>query len=240
MLTAAIVKKADGNEIKQLLALADSQEFGWKEQAVLSSLAIQSGNLPEKGMVKFASEPSIFQRADIPLESSRVEMLKSIFSWPGFDPKVVEASSNSLDADAMKQFADGRQKFLTSCASCHGANGKGANRMGPPLVNSDWVLGNEKRLTLILLHGLEGPIEVDGKKYDAPEILPVMPAHSTMDDASIAAILTYIRNEWGNQATPVSRRTVGGMRVLTQGRVYPWSAEELNKHIENLVTTKPE
>lgn len=240
MLTAAIVKKADDNEIKQLLALADKQEFGWKEQAVLSSLAIQSGNLPEKGMVKFASEPSIFKRADIPLESSRVEMLKSIFSWPGFDPKVVEASSNSLDADAMKQFADGRQKFLTSCASCHGANGKGANRMGPPLVNSDWVLGNEKRLTLILLHGLEGPIEVDGKKYDAPEILPVMPAHSTMDDASIAAILTYIRNEWGNQATPVSRRTVGGMRVLTQGRVYPWSAEELNKHIENLETTKPE
>ncbi|MBN3582960.1 c-type cytochrome [Algoriphagus aestuarii] len=240
MLTAAIVKKADSKEIKAVLALADNQEFGWKEQAVLSSLAIQSGNLPEKGMIKFASEPAIFRRSDIPLESSRIEMLKSIFSWPGFDPKITEASSNSLDADAMKQFAEGRQKFLTSCASCHGANGKGANRMGPPLVNSDWVLGNEKRLTLILLHGLEGPIEVDGKKYDAPEILPVMPAHSTMDDGSIAAILTYIRNEWGNQATPVSRRTVGGMRVLTQGRVYPWSAEELNKHIENLENSQPE
>ncbi|MEN2281601.1 c-type cytochrome [Algoriphagus sp. SE2] len=234
MLTAAIVKKANKKEIKELLVLADQPEMGWKEQAVLASLAIQSANSPEKGFVSFNSEPAIFQRQDLPLENNRIEMLKSMFSWPGFNPKEAAISSGTLDEESMKQFAEGRQKFLVSCASCHGANGRGANRMGPPLVNSEWVLGDEKRLSLILLHGLEGPIEVDGKKYDAPEILPVMPSHSTMDDASIAAILTYIRNEWGNQATPVSRRTVGGMRVMTQGRVYPWSAPELNEHIENL------
>jgi len=234
MLTASIVRKANEKEIKNLLALVDQSEIGWKEHAVLVSLAIQSANLPEKGFVKFNSEPSIFRRTDVPLEPNRLEMLKTMFSWPGFNPKEATLASGSLDGESMKQFADGRQKFLASCASCHGANGKGATRMGPPLVNSEWVLGDEKRLSLILLHGLEGPIEVDGKKYDSPEILPVMPAHSTMDDASIAAILTYIRNEWGNQATPVSRRTVGGVRVTNQGRVYPWSATELNQHIENL------
>ncbi|WP_296705566.1 c-type cytochrome [Algoriphagus sp.] len=234
MLTAAIVKKASEKEIKDLLALVDQPELGWKEQAVLASLAIQSANSPEKGFVAFNSEPAILLRNDLPLEANRIEMLKSMFSWPGFDPKEATISTGTLDEESMKQFAEGRQKFLVSCASCHGANGRGANRMGPPLVNSEWVLGDDKRLSLILLHGIEGPIEVDGKKYDSPEILPVMPAHSTMDDSSIAAILTYIRNEWGNQATPVSRRTVGGMRVTTQGRVYPWSAAELNKHIENL------
>ncbi|MBN3520107.1 c-type cytochrome [Algoriphagus lutimaris] len=234
MLTASIVKKADQNEIKGLLALVDIPELGWKEQTVLSSLAIQSANSPEKGFVSFNSEPSIFQRTDLPMDYQRIGMLKSLFTWPGFHPDEVEVVTGSLDASALKQFADGRQKFLVSCASCHGSDGRGENRMGPPLVNSEWVLGDEKRLSLILLHGLEGPIEVDGKKYDAPEILPVMPAHSTMDDASIAAILTYIRNEWGNQAPPISRRTVGGMRLTTQGRVYPWSAEELNQHIENL------
>lgn len=234
MLTASIVKKADQNEIKGLLALVDIPELGWKEQTVLSSLAIQSANSPEKGFVSYRAEPSIFQRTDLPIDSQRMGMLKSLFTWPGFHPDEVEAVAGTLDASALKQFADGRQKFLVSCASCHGSDGRGENRMGPPLVNSEWVLGDEKRLSLILLHGLEGPIEVDGKKYDAPEILPVMPAHSTMDDASIAAILTYIRNEWGNQAPPISRRTVGGMRLTTQGRVYPWSAEELNQHIENL------
>ncbi len=82
------------------------------------------------------------------------------------------------------------------------------------------------------MHGLEGPIEVAGKKYDAPDILPVMPAHSTMDDAAITAILTYIRNEWGNNAGPVGKRTVGVTRNTTQGRVVPWKAGELKKYMQ--------
>jgi hypothetical protein len=72
---------------------------------------------------------------------------------------------------------------------------------------------------------------VGGKVYDIPEILPVMPSHSTMDDAAITAIMTYIRNEWGNSASPVSRRTVGVTRHTTQGRVVPWTPKELNEHM---------
>ncbi|MBN7815480.1 DUF7133 domain-containing protein [Algoriphagus pacificus] len=234
MLTAAIIKKADEGEIKNLISLIDQDDMGWKEHAVLASMAIQSGNSPEVGFVAYSSEPNLFKRANLPLESNRIAMLKRLFSWPGFDPSQITTAEGNLEGKELKQFAEGRQKFLASCASCHGANGKGLNRMGPPLANSEWVLGDENRLTLILLHGLEGAIEVDGKKYDAPEILPVMPAHSTMDDSSIASILTYIRNEWGNQATAVTGRTVGKMRVTSQGRVYPWSPAELNQHVEKL------
>jgi mono/diheme cytochrome c family protein len=125
----------------------------------------------------------------------------------------------------------GRQHYLTTCAGCHGTDGAGMNRFAPPLVGSDWVLGEEKRLALIVLHGMEGPVEVAGKIYDTPEILPVMPAHSTLDDASITAILTYIRNEWGNNAGPLGKRTVGSTRNTSQGRVMPWKAEELNKYM---------
>ena len=139
----------------------------------------------------------------------------------------------------MQQFAIGRQKYLVTCAGCHGSDGAGVNRMGPPLAHSEWVIGDEIRLSLILLHGMEGPLEVSGKKYDAPEILPVMPAHSTMDDASIAAILTYIRNEWGNQAPAISGRTVSSTRHTSQGRVYPWTAPELIKHTDSLSVLKP-
>ena len=99
--------------------------------------------------------------------------------------------------------------------------------MPTPLVNSEWVLGDEKRLVLILLHGLEGPIDVAGVHYNSPDILPIMPAHSTMDDGDIAAILTYIRNEWGHQASPISRGVIGKTRVTSQGRVMPWTPEDL-------------
>lgn len=92
-------------------------------------------------------------------------------------------------------------------------------------------MGDERRLALIVLHGMEGRVQVGGKVYDSPEILPVMPAHSTMDDAAITAILTYIRNEWGNRAGPMGKRTVGTTRNTTQGRVVPWKAEELKKYV---------
>jgi hypothetical protein len=64
----------------------------------------------------------------------------------------------------------------------------------------------------------------------------VMPAHSTMDDASISSILTYIRNEWGNNAGAISTRTVGSTRHTSQGRVVPWTAAEVNRYIAD---TKP-
>jgi hypothetical protein len=62
-----------------------------------------------------------------------------------------------------------------------------------------------------------------------------MPSHSTLDDGAITSILVYIRNEWGNNAGPVNGRTVGQTRHLTQGRVVPWTPEELNKHIADSV-----
>jgi mono/diheme cytochrome c family protein/glucose/arabinose dehydrogenase len=240
MLTTAIINNGKSAEISALLALTDTQEMGWKESVILTGMAIQASDIEKPGIVSLPNEPSIFRRADLPLEPSRLAMLKRLFSWPGYQPSAAVASVGNLDEKAMKQFAEGRTRYLTSCAGCHGNSGKGAARMGPPLAGSEWVIGDEVRLSLIMLHGLEGPIEVAGKKYDAPEILPVMPSHSTMDDAAIASILTYIRNEWGNQATPVTGRTVSSTRHLNQGRVYPWSATELNKHMEGIAaSSKP-
>lgn len=231
-LTAAIIKNKNPDEIRALLALIEKNEFSWKEETLLASMAIHAGNVQEPGLVRLGAAPVIFTSEKHKIEPKRMERLKKIFSWPGYDPKEESGEEVLLSEQALAQFARGRQKYLTSCAGCHGNDGNGVNRMGPPLLGSEWVTGNEVRLALIILHGMEGPVEVSGKLYDAPEILPVMPSHSTMDDASIAAILTYIRNEWGNQAEPVSPRTVGTTRHQTQGRVFPWTADELNRHMD--------
>jgi mono/diheme cytochrome c family protein/glucose/arabinose dehydrogenase len=237
MLTTALINHGDSEQIKTLLALTDVPEIGWKETVMLTGMAIQAADLANPGLVKLSASPNLFTRTDLPLDAGRLEMLKRLFSWPGHSPANTPVAVGNLDEKALKQFAEGRQKYLVSCAGCHGSNGKGAARMGPPLAGSEWVLGNEVQLSLILLHGMEGPIEVSGKKYDAPDILPVMPSHSTMTDGDIAAVLTYIRNEWGNQAPAVTGRTVSSTRHLNQGRVYPWSATELKKHMETLAST---
>ncbi|MEJ7679255.1 MAG: cytochrome c [Segetibacter sp.] len=178
--------------------------------------------------VRLSAAPAILTKSAGKIGASHLVALTSLFEWPGHTAgKTIVTQKSLLNEEQQQLFASGRQHYLTTCSGCHGTDGAGMKRFAPPLIGSDWVLGDEKRLTLIVLHGMEGPVKVAGKVYDAPEILPVMPAHSTMDDAAITAILTYIRNEWGNNAGPIDKRTVGTTRNTSQGRVVPWKAGEL-------------
>lgn len=233
MLTTCLVRKRDPAELTALLALLDGNKasVGWREKAVLTGLSI-GGNNAKLKPIRLASAPGILSRANGKMDPSRLQALAALFEWPGHAAETSNVQKkHSLSEAEQKQFALGRQHYLSTCAGCHGTDGAGLNRFAPPLIGSEWILGDEKRLALIILHGIEGPVNVAGKVYNTPDILPVMPAHSTMDDAAITAILTYIRNEWGNDAGPVNWRTVGTTRVTSQGRVIPWTAEELNKYI---------
>lgn len=231
MLTTSIVRKGNPSELTSLLTMLDKESFGWQERAILTAMSIQGSNSKLKP-IRLTSVPNVIAKPNSKIESSRLNALKNMFEWPGHKAEPGNRRTvATLDEEAQQQFVLGRQHYLTNCAGCHGSEGEGMNRFAPPLVGSEWVLGDEKRLALILLHGMEGPVEVGGKVFDAPEILPVMPSHSTMDDKAITAIMTYIRNEWGNSAGPVARRTVGTTRYSTQGRVIPWTATELNQHM---------
>jgi mono/diheme cytochrome c family protein len=235
MLTSSVVKKRDPSELKMLLSWldVDKASFGWHQKTIVTGMAIQgmSGKIKS---VKLPAAPSILKRRDLEISSTHLQGISALFEWPGSQATTDSAArkGTNLDEQAKQQFAVGRKYYLSTCSGCHGNDGMGISRFGPPLKGSEWVLGDEERLTLILLHGLEGPLVVRNKLYDKPEILPVMPGHSTLDDGTIAAILTYIRNEWGNEAGPVTRRSVGTTRLTNQGRVLPWTAEELNAHMQ--------
>jgi mono/diheme cytochrome c family protein len=96
--------------------------------------------------------------------------------------------------------------------------------LAPPLVDSEWVLGSEQRLTRIILHGLSGPIKVEGRTYSLD-----MPALGVFNDEQVAAILTYIRREWEHTADPVEPATVKAVRAANSARTEGWRQEELLK-----------
>ena len=235
MIATSIINKSNPSELTSLLSLLDVEKssFGWKEKSVFNAISVRRNNSTIKPM-RLTETPGVLSRKNAGLDQKQIAILSSILEWPGHVAIKTDQKENTLSEKEQQQFTLGRQHYLTNCAGCHGSDGAGLKRFAPTLINSDWVLGDEKRLSLILLHGIEGPVTVDGKLYDVPEILPVMPAHSTMSDGAISAILTYIRNEWGNQATPVSGRTVSSTRHTSQGRVTPWTANELNAHMVKL------
>ena len=236
-LSTAVAKKGYPDEILDVLQKIqlNKDTLDWKENAILRGLAL--GKVAGRQPVSLKEKPGIVDHLDQldRAAKSRVDKIMLMTAWPGYYPDTTTSADRmQLTAGELELFNLGRQHFITSCSGCHGNEGEGLNRFAPPLVGSDWVLGDENRLALLVLHGVEGPIEVDGKTYGSPEILPVMPSHSILDDKVIAAILTYIRCEWGHSAKPVQPRTVSRLRHTTQGRVQPWKVDDLNAHVQTL------
>lgn len=113
---------------------------------------------------------------------------------------------------------DGRQIFVSTCQACHQATGQGLPGVFPPLAGSSFVTGDPHILTQIVLHGLHGPIEVSGTTYNGS-----MPAFGTQfNDGQLAALLSFIRKEWGNTGAPVEAGLVKDSRAATAKRTDPW------------------
>lgn len=118
---------------------------------------------------------------------------------------------------------DGRQIFGTRCAACHQATGLGVAGVFPPLAASEWVTGDQRVLVNILLHGVTGDLEVKGSTYKG-----AMPGWKALSDAELAAVTSYVRAEWGNQAAPIRPETVKAQRDATATRTEPYrSGQEL-------------
>ena len=144
-------------------------------------------------------------------------------------PIVVPKHLTGADA---KSYQLGGKVFRreSHCATCHQHTGLGMPNVYPPLANSKWVTGNEERLIKLTLHGLWGTIEVNGKVYDPSKGVPPMTAfHSLLKDEEVAAVLTYVRNTWGNKAPAVKASTVKKIRDANKSRNVFWKVEELLK-----------
>jgi mono/diheme cytochrome c family protein len=133
-------------------------------------------------------------------------------------PAALMASAGGAGA-ASGAAVDGGQIFAAKCVACHQATGLGMPGVFPPLAGSEWVLGNDKVLVQIPLHGITGSVHVKGAAYSG-----AMPMFNTLSDAEIAAVLTYVRSQWGNAAPPVSPATVAAGRKATQSRSTPFAS----------------
>lgn len=108
----------------------------------------------------------------------------------------VSEATTSAKAGALtidQQAKAGQALFAGTCSTCHQPNGQGMEGVFPPLAKSDWIAADPTRLPRVILHGLNGPLKVNGKDYAS-----VMPPMSQLTDDEVANISTYVLNSWGN------------------------------------------
>lgn len=134
-----------------------------------------------------------------------------------------EAQRGPSADPAVRQARLGQQVYGAYCSTCHQASGQGLPGAFPPLTGTDWVLGDEGRLIRLVLNGMRGPVEVNGEVYDN-----VMTAHNFLTDDQIAAVLTYVRTSFGNDAPPVAPETVQAVRAANE-RDGLWEASALRE-----------
>lgn len=102
----------------------------------------------------------------------------------------------------------GKNLYMANCAACHQTDGAGMAGVFPPLAKSDFLMSDKMRSIGIALKGHSGQIMVNGQSYDGS-----MPSMGHLSDDQVSAILTFVRNSWGNKGEGVSTAEVKDYRA---------------------------
>jgi putative membrane-bound dehydrogenase-like protein len=260
MLTGALVKSIDNGDltIGSLLELVDSPDFADQRDELLKTLSSQAveqdqlrvvGELANKlgsddytltnkkaileGMAKgnesrvspmeLDGKPEVFTALQKTPPAELADLIASL-------DDIFDYERTELTPEELARIEAGSLLYGAHCANCHGMDGDGQEGSGPPLSPSNWVNASPKMLAALVLNGVSGPIEVNGKLYEPPTIATEMPGMKAVpiSDQDIADILTYIRSKpFGNDADPVDASVVTEMRAAYATVNQPMSPKAL-------------
>lgn len=126
-------------------------------------------------------------------------------------------------AASPEQVQAGKTVYMTICVACHQPTGMGLPPVFPPLAKTEYVNGSPERFAAMILKGNAGPMTVDGKPYN--QVMPGQEAALT--DDKIAAVMTFVRQSFGNNSPAVTADVVAAARKKFAGRTAPWTEAEL-------------
>jgi len=151
------------------------------------------------------------------------------FRADAFDPNF-KGTATAAVIPEISLFDRGAKVYRNQCAQCHQAAGSGIAGVYPPLDGSEWVNGHPEVVARILINGLNGPIEVKGNTYNGN--MPAFgPGGLNLKPNEIAGVISYIRQEWSNEASEMSVDMIEKYLELYSGRSTPWQANELREDL---------
>jgi putative membrane-bound dehydrogenase-like protein len=226
-----VIQTSDTRELAEILfALGKLQPSTEVGKVILKTLVAREQLIGQDNVLKDAWQIAARNQAAAVVAAQRSQSVAGLESW--LEPVAARAGSSAPLSDkpavARKFPIDkevherGSQVFSHTCVACHGDDGKGVPGAFPPLDGSDWVTGDPSIPARIVAHGVQGPIEVNGQKFNS-----VMPGLSDLTDQEVADVLTYVRQSWSNDAAPVTADLVKKARSVP--RPAPWTTDELKK-----------
>ncbi|MEZ5964965.1 MAG: c-type cytochrome [Planctomycetota bacterium] len=218
---AAVTRRRDADELLALLRQvstrsAESGHFDALLAGLLAGVPRQKKEVRRSALARDVRVRVAAAQVRLRLGDAQREAWAAL--EPAFEPPVDVAPARSLTEAELQALARGQIVFAI-CAGCHGTGGEGTGE-GPPFVGSEWLGGPAETLVRIVMHGLEGAIEVDGQAWNR-----TMPKVALAED-DIAAVLTYVRHTFAG-AEPVAVDLVRATASATAGRDRPFTPPEL-------------
>lgn len=121
----------------------------------------------------------------------------------------------------------GHKIFRNLCATCHGIDGEGVESLAPPLDNSEYVSGSPKRLALVLLHGLAGPVHVNGVLYELNGTMPGLVNNPDFTDVDIQNIIKYLQSTFSKSSKALTVEDIKALRAIKPKSGGVFSEKEL-------------
>ncbi len=226
---AVEVVRFSGNELPNKAALLMQAAKDSEARVRLEAIASASWLSKDKGL------PIILEAGKKPLDSWMQKAWETAEAHINGHavvkkPAVTPAGNTQAGGVPAAAIAAGKAIYMRDgyCNTCHQLDGKGLEAAGfPPLAASKWVTGSEERLIKLVMKGIYGPIEVNGKKY--PGQVPMTPYGGMLNDQEMATLLTYVRNAFGNKAPAVSAEKVKQVRAAIKDKSGFYTPDELLK-----------
>ena len=123
----------------------------------------------------------------------------------------------------------GYKIFRNLCATCHGIGGEGIDNLAPPLKNSEYVTQSSKKLALVILHGLSGPIHVNKELYELNITMPGLANNPDFSDEDIYNVIRYLQNVFPGKGKRIELEQIKEFRNIKPENGGVFSEEELLK-----------
>ncbi|MEJ8811177.1 c-type cytochrome [Variovorax ureilyticus] len=180
-------------------SLTSNREAGVAEWAPHDVVELLKNGRSERGSVMGPMADVVYGSTQHLTEADLLAMASYLKELPSTSTAVASTTSPKREARVMEH---GQRIFDQRCAYCHGDQGQGAVGAYPPLAGNRAVLMNSPvNLIQIVRHGGFLPTTAGNPRpYGMP------PFRIVLDDTDVAAVLTYVRGSWGNDAPPVTAR----------------------------------
>ncbi len=223
-LATCVVHEGNPTRVDRLFSLAAERasDRGWVTDVIVAGVLnsdLSHSRWPEPIVLK--ERPRLLSE-----NRSTAGALLRILTWPG-DVSVRERKPvlSPLTPEQEKRLVLGEAVYNVTCIACHKEDGRGQPGQAPSLVDSEWVNGPHDRLARIVLHGIHGPVKVNGEDWNLK--MPGLGNSPVMSDERLAGVLTYVRRAWENYGEAVDPEHVAAIRRSTPGRAIPWTVLEL-------------